>query len=497
EAARARYLLGRSLEAQGRGKEAARLFRELRLSAPGSGYDDAARDHLERLLRAGITLPPLTASERLDRAERLLAAGMASAARDEAEMLLAEGTNPETALRALRVVAGAWRRLGRYDSAARSIERALAQAPVERRPGLLLELARFQERAGSWKPALGTAERLLREVPAAREAPLALLLTARIFEENGKLGEAATAYDRLAMEFPGDEAAGAALWRLGWLAYLRGDLPAAARRFGGLALLPAAQRYRLPAAYWAGRAREKLGEHEEARRLYLAVIKEAPRSYYGLLAAHRAKGVRIDPGNSAAAPLPVDPLAPLAGDPRVARVAALRALGLAHFAATELEQLLQRSLDDLPRLYGVSAVYVKNEQYHLALRILRRYFAELAESGSPAIPRAFWEMFYPIGWQGELREAAQRAGLDPNLVAAVVREESSFFPLARSRVGARGLMQLMPDTARAMGIGQDELLDHPEANLRMGTTFLAGLVKKFGDPRLAAAAYNAGAARVR
>ena len=142
-------------------------------------------------------------------------------------------------------------------------------------------------------------------------------------------------------------------------------------------------------------------------------------------------------------------------------------------------------------------MYVKNEQYHLALRILRRYFAELAESGSPAIPRAFWEMFYPIGWQGELRAAAQRAGLDPNLVAAVVREESSFFPLARSRVGARGLMQLMPDTARAMGIGQDELLDHPETNLRMGATFLAGLVKKFGDPRLAAAAYNAGAARVR
>jgi len=387
--------------------------------------------------------------------------------------------------------------LGRYDLAARSLDRALVQAPVERRTGLLLELARFQERSGSWSAALGTAERLLREDPTTREAPSALLLIGRVLEENGKPREAAAAYHRLAREFPGDEAASVALWRLGWQAYLRGDLSSAARRFGRLPESPATRHYRLPAAYWAGRSREELGEHEGARRLYTAVIKEAPRSYYGLLAARRVGAIRIDAGTSPAVPLPADPLAPLAGDPRLARVAALRALGLADFAAAEVEQLRASSLDNPHRLYGVSAVYVKSEQYHLALRILRRYFAELAMSGSPGLPRVFWEMFYPIGWAGDLRAAARRAGLDPNLVAAVVREESSFYPRARSRVGARGLMQLMPETARAMGIARDDLLDLPEANLRTGTTFLAGLVKEFGDVRLAAAAYNAGPTRVR
>jgi soluble lytic murein transglycosylase len=100
-------------------------------------------------------------------------------------------------------------------------------------------------------------------------------------------------------------------------------------------------------------------------------------------------------------------------------------------------------------------------------------------------------------------DAAQRAGLDPYLVAAVVREESSYYPRAVSRAGARGLMQLMPATARPMadlrGLAFEggSLLDDPRVNLDMGASFLAGLLKEFGDPRVALAAYNAGPKRAR
>ena len=119
------------------------------------------------------------------------------------------------------------------------------------------------------------------------------------------------------------------------------------------------------------------------------------------------------------------------------------------------------------------------------------------------MPRTFWEMFYPLGWRTELMDAAGRAAIDPFFVAAVVREESSFSPRARSRVGARGLMQLMPDTARQLALSRRlaftgaDLLDDPGANLELGTTYLAGLLREFGDMRLATAAYNAGPARVR
>jgi soluble lytic murein transglycosylase len=118
------------------------------------------------------------------------------------------------------------------------------------------------------------------------------------------------------------------------------------------------------------------------------------------------------------------------------------------------------------------------------------------------VPRTFWDAFYPLGWRAELTDAASRASVDPFLVAAVVREESSFDPQARSRVGARGLMLLMPDTARQLAKGRgllsgDDMLVDPAANLTLGSTYLAALMKEFGEPRLAVAAYNAGPARVR
>jgi soluble lytic murein transglycosylase len=131
----------------------------------------------------------------------------------------------------------------------------------------------------------------------------------------------------------------------------------------------------------------------------------------------------------------------------------------------------------------------------MALRIGRRHFAGLAATGHPALPRAFWEILYPLGWRTDLTEIADRAGLDPYFVAAVVREESSYYPRAISRAGARGLMQVMPATAERLGRGDG--LDDPRTNLEIGTAFLAMLLKQFGDPRLALAAYNAGPRRLK
>jgi peptidoglycan lytic transglycosylase len=145
---------------------------------------------------------------------------------------------------------------------------------------------------------------------------------------------------------------------------------------------------------------------------------------------------------------------------------------------------------------------VKDERYHLALRILRRHFAALATTGDPGLPRAFWEMLYPFGWRSTVTAAAEREALDPFLVAALVREESSYYPRALSRAGARGLMQLMPATARLVASGGVmlagvDVLDDPATNVELGTRFLAGMLREFGDPRLALAAYNAGPSRVR
>src|SRR5207253_865262 len=102
----------------------------------------------------------------------------------------------------------------------------------------------------------------------------------------------------------------------------------------------------------------------------------------------------------------------------------------------ELEDVAERASSDPVRLYAVSSAYVREERYHLALRIFRRSLNPLAVTGDPALPQAFWETFYPFGWRSEVMEAAARSGLDPYLIAAVVREESSYYPRALSRAGA-------------------------------------------------------------
>jgi soluble lytic murein transglycosylase-like protein len=93
-----------------------------------------------------------------------------------------------------------------------------------------------------------------------------------------------------------------------------------------------------------------------------------------------------------------------------------------------------------------------------------------------------------------IEAAAKKAGVDPALVAAVVKAESGFNPQARSGVGAKGLMQLMDATARGLGVTNSF---DPAQSLEGGAEFLGSLLKQFnGDVRLALAGYNAGPGNV-
>lgn len=90
-------------------------------------------------------------------------------------------------------------------------------------------------------------------------------------------------------------------------------------------------------------------------------------------------------------------------------------------------------------------------------------------------------------------QSAAASGIDPALLAAMISNESGFNPYATSGAGARGLMQLMPQTAASLGV--TDAYD-PEQNVRAGARYLRALLDRFGTLQLAVAAYNAGPAAV-
>jgi len=508
EASRARLRMGQSLAAAGRSTEAAAAFRDLWLTVPATPWADAAARELRALEARGNAVAAPTPTQRIERAERVAAAGLGDQARTEAEAVLAEGPAPDLSLKALRVVMDGARRAGRDDLALAATSRALGLATGEKRAPWLLESAKIQQKKNR-DGALAALDRLVADYPKAPEADDALLLKARIVETGPDPKAAEAVYLKLAQGYPDSEEGIAAQWRLGWLSWLRADYVEAAERWSHIPSNRAAgQNYRDAALYWTARAQAAAGQTESAIKHFTMLVSESPRSYYGMLAARRGPRMSASAGKNPAAAqlaasLPGDPRELLQADVPYARVEALHLVGLDDFADEEMDEIVRRSLTDTRRLYALSTAYAQESRYYLALRIMKRHFLGLARSAPPGVPRTFWEVFYPIGWRTELTEAAARATVDPYLVAAVVREESSYNPQARSRVGARGLMQLMPDTARPMArqrglpFNDGALLDEPATNLTLGSAHLAGLLKEFGDPRLAVAAYNAGATPVR
>lgn len=98
-------------------------------------------------------------------------------------------------------------------------------------------------------------------------------------------------------------------------------------------------------------------------------------------------------------------------------------------------------------------------------------------------------------YQHIISKAADRHKVDPDLIRAIIMAESSYNPRAVSKRGAKGLMQLMPRTAKALGVKD---CFNPEHNIEGGTRYISHLLNRFdGDVELALAAYNAGARKVR
>jgi soluble lytic murein transglycosylase len=139
--------------------------------------------------------------------------------------------------------------------------------------------------------------------------------------------------------------------------------------------------------------------------------------------------------------------------------------------------------------------------HNTAIRTVLRVAPDIGSIAIAEAPSDLIAHYLPLRWPEHLMAAARDTGLDPWLIAAVARQESTFTAHARSSAGALGVLQLLPSTARghgrALGFGGAPDLADPETNIRIGARELARLVSRFGEIEPALAAYNAGETRVR
>ena len=246
-------------------------------------------------------------------------------------------------------------------------------------------------------------------------------------------------------------------------------------------------------AYWAGRAAEALQKGTDSFNWY-GLAAENPTTYYGQLAANRLQYLT---GKKVPANLDLQQEQPLERAERVAfsqneytrLVGALNQLGeRGNRQVPMFMAMLRRTATSEAdyRMIGELAMAMKRPSEAIATaKAAAQNGFQLAELGSPRL------------------EFSTDPAVETALIHALIRQESGFNPLAQSRVGALGLMQLMPSTAQqvARKAGRQHstawLLSRPDYNVLLGTMYLSSLLERFdGSYVLALAGYNAGPTRV-
>jgi soluble lytic murein transglycosylase len=148
-------------------------------------------------------------------------------------------------------------------------------------------------------------------------------------------------------------------------------------------------------------------------------------------------------------------------------------------------------------------LYTDTGHYDRAIEVMKHSVPSYFAVDFPMLPREYWEALFPRPYWTDVKRYSQANGLDPYLVASLIRQESEFNPLAVSHANAVGLMQLLPRTGKVvaheerMGRYNPSQLFTPAVNLQLGTHYFRGMVDKFGGSfEQALAAYNAGSDRV-
>jgi soluble lytic murein transglycosylase len=489
----ARAELARLLEARSL-PLARREYRWLAVQAPLCASGDPA---LARL--AELSGPALDRAERQTRAQAFADAGAVARAENELGALVrAKGPPLEPGM--LSYFQGWARYSGRTDLL-RAVEALSSAARANRAqaPAWLFYAGRAASRLGDADRARSLFERVGREHPDSSFAEAGQYQVAQTHYEHGRFREAASAFDAYLARHGrrgryGDEAFDERA--VAWLA--SGKAEAAARSFDELRR-PTSGLERARYDELLAVAQLRAGKRTEAVAALRAVVSEYPLTFAALAAEARLRALGEAAPPLVAGPGVSQPGPLLPAVPNVARL--LHAVGLDVEAEKELGRTetaissAHPGRGDEALCLAYSELSPKSRAYRVGSRTASR--AELMALPAPG-REWLWNCVYPRPYTALVSEIGGQVSVEPELIYAIIRQESAFRPDAVSPAAAIGLMQLLPSTAERVAsenglVHMAERLTEPPVNIGYGARYLRKLLDLFGgNVALAAASYNAG-----
>lgn len=380
-------------------------------------------------------------------------------------------------------------RLRRYADAATQF--AKVRAPPKLAAAAQYQRARAQIALGNTEAGRSTLRAITTAYPRDTSAASALLLLADLATDDNRDQDARQTLNALLKRFPTGRHATSARFRAGMIAYIQGDRRNAAAEFDSLVARDSNSTEALAASYWAGRSYAALGDKTRSRSRWRSIVAKEPLSYYAVVAAKRLDTTLVAPDRSPANYARVPAI-----DTAMNRIVGLKDVGMDVEAGFENDRLFRDALGNPTRMIATAHALAGTDQASRSIALGRHAIDEIGHSPEN------YRLYFPVLERETLISSSKENGLDPVLVAALIRQESNFNPLATSPAGARGLMQLMPAVGKTVadtkGIGpwDPDLLYQPATNIKLGTAHLSGLAHRYPEVVKVLAAYNAGESRV-
>jgi peptidoglycan lytic transglycosylase len=498
------FLRGQAHEQAGQILEAAADYRSVYENFPTSEHAREAGVRFDFLTGTpGVQIPPIPLKDRVAHAESLFAAKDWSDARDEYAKALPQLSGAEAERAQLRILECGVQ-LGAGPSELASLQITDPDVGAERS----YALAQYYRDQQQEPQMIAAVEAAAKAAPASLWTEASLFLAGNYYWVQLDRAHASTYYQRVVDGFPSGPDTPSAQWRVAWTAMMARQPNAADLMEQHLRNYPGSP-YVDDALYWLGRLAQEAGSKALARSYYQKLTDRYTQNYFGLLGAERLR--ELGPGPTQASdvlnvvppapdPPTLDGKIPAAVAGLKARADALRSIGFDSSAELELRAAYAETSE--PRLlFEAAQEAAAAGQYGAAIVTVRQIFPQLESQAFTDIPREVWLTAYALPFESSIRHWSRRTGLDPLLVAGLVRQESAFQPNAVSVSDAIGLMQLLPKTARDVA-HQHRLrysrtrLINPDYNIRLGTAYFSALEQRFGSVEAALAAYNAGPDRV-